>query len=67
MRRETPVGVTVSIVASSTRSATAMSEGCVAMQASEVPTMPSWREKAPSLRAPQPDRGWRLLQGMAVS
>jgi hypothetical protein len=40
MARVVPSAFTVSTTASSTRMATAMSDGLVAMQASLVPTMP---------------------------
>ena len=45
--------------------ATAMSDGCVAMQCSEPPRIAWMRFKPPS--AWQPEPGSRLLQGMAVS
>ena len=48
--------------ASSARIATAMSLGCVAMQASLAPTTACWRLKPPIAAQPLP--GWRLLQGM---
>ena len=56
---------TVSTVASSARIATAMSLGCVAMQASLTPTMACCRLKPPI--APQPLPGLRLLHGWLVS
>ena len=52
--RVAPSGRTVSTVASSTRIATAMSLGCVAMQASLAPTMACWRLKPPSAEQPLP-------------
>ncbi len=45
--------------------ATAMSLGCVAMQASLVPTMAWLRLKPPMAAQPLP--GWRLLHGWSVS
>ena len=63
--RVAPLGSTVSTWASSTRMATAMSLGCVAMQALLVPTMACWR-LMPSMAA-QPLPGLRLLQAWAVS
>ena len=52
-------------VASSTRMATAMSEGWTAMQFGLAPTMALPRLKPSS--AEQPDPGSRLLQGLAGS
>ena len=51
MLRAVPSGRTVSTVASSTRIATAMSLGWVAMQASLAPTTACWRLKPPMRRA----------------
>ncbi len=65
MRRAVPSARTVSTVASSTRIATAMSLGCVAMQAGLEPMTASVRDTPP--RAEQPLPGWRLLQGVFVS
>ncbi|MCY1251345.1 hypothetical protein D9M72_650990 [compost metagenome] len=58
--RVVPSGRTVSTWASSTRMATAMSLGWVAMQASLTPMMPSCRLNPPMAAQPLP--GWRLLQ-----
>jgi CO/xanthine dehydrogenase FAD-binding subunit len=63
--RAAPSASIVSTVASSTRMATAMSPGCVAMQASLPPITASERFTPSS--AAQPDPGWRLLQAWAVS
>ncbi len=63
--RTAPFGLTVSTVASSTRIATAMSLGCVAMQASLVPMTACWRVTPPMAAQPLP--GTRLLQGWSVS
>ena len=65
MLRVAPSGRTVSTVASSTRIATAMSLGWVAMQASLPPITANWRLKPPMAAHPLPGR--RLLQGCAVS
>jgi hypothetical protein len=65
IRRVAPSGFTVSTVASSARMAIAMSDGFVAMQCSLAPITASPRVTPPS--AEQPDPGWRLLQGWAVS
>ena len=51
--------------ASSTASATHMSEGCVAMQASLAPRIACMRLRPPIAEQPLP--GSRLLQGVAVS
>ncbi|MNU09304.1 hypothetical protein D3C72_2557920 [compost metagenome] len=64
MRNE-PSGLTVSTSASSSRMATAMSLGWVAMQASLPPTTAWWRVKPPMAEQPLP--GWRLLQARLVS
>ena len=60
-----PFGRTVSTVASSARIATAMSLGCVAMQASLTPTMACCRLNPPIAAQPLPGR--RLLHGWLVS
>ncbi|XQU71253.1 hypothetical protein OJJOAM_004042 [Cupriavidus sp. H18C1] len=60
-----PSGCTVSMRASSALSATAMSDGCTAMQASLWPTTACMRLAPRS--AAQPEPGVRLLQGIAVS
>jgi hypothetical protein len=65
MLRVAPPGRNVSTVASSTRIATAMSLGCVAMQASLTPTMACWRLKPPMALQPLPGR--RLLHGWFAS
>ncbi len=65
MLRAAPSGRTVSTVASSTRIATAMSLGWVAMQASLMPTTACWRLNPPIAEQPLP--GWRLLHGWLVS
>ncbi|MNN86513.1 hypothetical protein D3C81_2039410 [compost metagenome] len=51
----------VSTLASSSRMATAMSLGCVAMQVSLPPITASWRVTPPIAEQPLP--GARLLQG----
>ena len=63
--RLVPSGLTVSTVASSTRMATAMSPGWVAMQASLEPITASVRLTPSS--AEQPEPGSRLLQGTPAS
>ena len=60
-----PAGPATWTMASSAASATHMSEGCVAMQASLVPRI-AWMRLMP-LMAEQPLPGSRLLQGVAVS
>jgi hypothetical protein len=60
-----PAGVCTSISARNAAMATAMSEGCTAMQAWLAPRMACMRLKP--ARAEQPLPGWRLLQGMATS
>ena len=60
-----PAGPATCTFASSAASATHMSEGCVAMQASLVPRIACMRLR-PSM-AEQPLPGSRLLQGVAVS
>jgi hypothetical protein len=65
MRRAWPSGATVSTWASSTRMATAMSLGCVAMQAVLPPMTASERDTPPIALQPLPGR--RLLHGWAVS
>src|SRR3982751_3574003 len=64
MLRVVPSGRIVSTVASSTRIATAMSLGCVAMQASLAPTTACCRLTPPMAAQPLPGR--RLLQAQAV-
>jgi hypothetical protein len=63
--RVAPCGFTVSTLASSTRIATAMSLGWVAMQASLAPTTACWRLMPPIAEQPLPGR--RLLHAMLVS
>ena len=65
MLRVLPSARTVSMPASSTRMATAMSLGCVAMQASLPPKIASGRLK-PAM-AEQPLPGTRLLHAWCVS
>ena len=65
MLRTCPSGRTVSTVASSTRIATAMSLGCVAMHSLLTPITPFERLTPPIALQPVP--GWRLLQGWSVS
>ena len=65
MARVAPSGATVSTVASSTRIATAMSDGCWLMQAVLVPRIARLRLWPPI--AEQPEPGSRLLQGLVVS
>jgi len=65
MLRAERSGLTVSTVASSARIATAMSLGCVAMQALLAPITACCRLK-PSIAA-QPLPGLRLLHGWLVS
>jgi hypothetical protein len=65
MLRAEPSVRTVSTVASSARTATAMSLGCVAIQASLVPMM-AWLRVNPPMAA-QPLPGSRLLHGWSVS
>ena len=60
--REAPSGRIVSTVASSTRKATAMSLGCVAMQASLTPTTACCRLNPPI--APQPLPGCAFVAGL---
>jgi len=63
--RVLPSGRTVSTVASRARMATAMSLGCVAIQASDDPMTASERVMPPIAEHPLP--GVRLLQGRLVS
>ncbi len=65
MTRALPSAWMVSTVASSARSATAMSLGWVAMQASLPPITACWR-LTPAM-AEQPLPGTRLLHGILVS
>ena len=61
MRRDVPSALAVSTVASSTRMATAMSLGWVAMHALLAPTIACWRLMPSSALQPLP--GCRLLHG----
>ncbi len=60
-----PRGPVTWTFASSTASATHMSEGCTAMQASLVPRIAFMRLRPPMAEQPLP--GSRLLQGVAIS